>query len=191
VLRPGVILGPREYVGRLVWWLSRFAEGGPIIGPGAPDRTIQPIDVRDVARFILTCAREELSGSYNVTAPIGSATFGGFLAACRDATDSDAEVRWVPDEVLLAAGVRQWSEMPLWRVADGVWAVDSTKAARHGLRCRPLRETVTDTWAWMQSGAFVDGRDRSPEVGMSREREADLLGRLAGMTDEPGVDLSG
>lgn len=79
ILRPGVILGPREYVGRLIWWLNRFAAGGLIIGPGTPHRAIQPIDVRDVARFIITCARDDLGGPYNVTAPIGSATFGSFL----------------------------------------------------------------------------------------------------------------
>ena len=28
LLRPGVVLGPREYVGRLPWWLSRVAAGG-------------------------------------------------------------------------------------------------------------------------------------------------------------------
>ena len=191
VLRPGVILGPREYVGRLIWWLRRFAKGGLIIGPGTPQRAIQPIDVRDVARFIITCATDGLSGPYNVTAPIGSATFGGFLAACRDATDSDAQVRWFPDEALLAAGVRQWSEMPLWRVAGGVWAVDSTRATLDGLSCRPLRATVTDTWAWMRSGSLVDGRDRSAEIGISHEREAELLRRLAGVADEPRIDLSG
>ena len=189
ILRPGVILGPREYVGRLIWWLRRFSEGGSLIGPGSPDRVIQPIDVRDVAQFVMTCAREGL-GAYNVTAPVGSATFGGFLDACGDSTKSDADVRWFPDEALLAAGLRQWSEMPLWRVARGVWAVDSSRAARDGLECRPLSQTVADTWAWMQSGALVDGRDRAAEIGMSRKREAELLGRLAGVADEPRVDLS-
>ncbi|MEU8333672.1 sugar phosphate nucleotidyltransferase, partial [Micromonospora sp. NPDC048839] len=31
VLRPGVILGPREYVGRLTWWLGRAARGGRLL----------------------------------------------------------------------------------------------------------------------------------------------------------------
>ena len=189
ILRPGVVLGPREYVGRLLWWLRRLAEGGRVIGPGTPDRAIQPIDVRDVARFAVTCAREDHAGAYNVTAPIGAATFGELVAACRAATGSRADVEWVSDDDLLAAGVRQWSEMPLWRVAKGVWAVDSTRSTRVGLSCRPLEETVTDTWAWIQSGASVDGRDRAQEIGMSRDREAEVLRRLARMADEPRVDL--
>lgn len=34
-------------------------------------------------------------------------------------TGSTTELVWVPDERLLAVGVRQWSEMPLWRTHAG------------------------------------------------------------------------
>jgi 2'-hydroxyisoflavone reductase len=57
ILRPGVILGPREYVGRLPWWLRRVAADGKVIAPGTPDRAIQPIDARDVADFAVSAAR--------------------------------------------------------------------------------------------------------------------------------------
>jgi nucleoside-diphosphate-sugar epimerase len=76
--------------------------------------------VRDIAEFVLTCVEHELSGAYNVTAPIGRETFGELLAACAATTGSDAEFVWLPDDELLAHGVRQWSEMPLWRTSDGV-----------------------------------------------------------------------
>lgn len=46
ILRPGVILGPWEYVGRLPWWLRRMARGGRVLAPGRPERTIQPVDVQ-------------------------------------------------------------------------------------------------------------------------------------------------
>lgn len=48
-LRPGVILGPGEYVGRLPWWLNRAHQGGTVLAPAPADRHIQPTDVRDVA----------------------------------------------------------------------------------------------------------------------------------------------
>ena len=51
LLRPGVVLGPREYVGRLPWWLNRVAAGGRVLAPGSPDRSIQPVDVRDLAEL--------------------------------------------------------------------------------------------------------------------------------------------
>lgn len=97
LLRPGVVLGPREYVGRLPWWLRRVAEGGRVVTPGPSDRSIQPVDVRDLAAFALVCAEQCLSGAFNVTAPVGRETFGGMLAACVDVTGVRPEFVWLSD----------------------------------------------------------------------------------------------
>jgi 2'-hydroxyisoflavone reductase len=179
VLRPGVVLGPREYVGRLPWWLRRVAAGGRVLAPGAPDRSIQPVDVRDLAAFTSAAAERDVSGAYNVAAPLGRETFGGMLTGCAKVTRSEAEFVWVPDDRLLAAGVRQWSEMPLWRTFPGVWQVNSARALAAGLSCRPLAATVADTWAWMCDGGQNSGDERSSEIGISREREQEILVSMA------------
>ncbi|WP_317452815.1 NAD-dependent epimerase/dehydratase family protein [Streptomyces sp. CBMA29] len=57
LLRPGVILGPGEYVGRLPWWLTRAARGGPLLAPAPADQRIQPVDVRDVATAAVSSRR--------------------------------------------------------------------------------------------------------------------------------------
>jgi 2'-hydroxyisoflavone reductase len=179
VLRPGVILGPGEYVGRLPWWLNRVAQGGEILAPGPPERSIQPIDVRDLADFALRCLGAELSGIMNTTGPIGRETFGTLLAGCMAATESFPTVVWTDQARLAELGVRQWSELPLWRVYDGVWKVDSSRAQNAGLATRSLMETTRDTWAWMQSmGEQRQPSDRSAEIGMTRQRERDLLDQL-------------
>ncbi|MFG1901519.1 NAD-dependent epimerase/dehydratase family protein [Micromonospora carbonacea] len=175
VLRPGVVLGPREYVGRLPWWLRRVAAGGTVLAPGSPDRSIQPVDVRDLAAFALRTAAEGISGAFNVCAPIGGATFGELLAACADATGAAPRFEWVPDDVLLDQGVRQWSELPLWRTFEGVWRVDPSRAHRAGLLCRPLAETVADTWRWLVETGEVNAHDRATEIGLSRDKEARVL----------------
>lgn len=179
VLRPGVILGPREYVGRLPWWLDRVAAGGRVLAPGLPGRSIQPVDVRDLAGFAVRLIAGGISGAYNVTAPLGGETFGGMLAACATVTRSDAEFVWVPDQQLVACGVRQWSEMPLWRTFPGVWQVDSGAAHAQGLGCRPLAETVSATWDWMQADRSGADDERASEIGMSRDREEQILAWVA------------
>ena len=98
---------------------------------------------------------EGIGGAFNVAAPIGRETFGGLLSACAQVTGSGAEFVWVPDEQLLAQGVRQWSEIPLWRTFPGVWRVGSAAAQEAGLSCRPLHATVGDTWQWMLDGGLV------------------------------------
>ena len=179
LLRPGVVLGPREYVGRLPWWLNRVAAGGRVLAPGSPDRSIQPVDVRDLAGFAIQSAAGGIAGAYNVTAPEGRETFGDLLGACADVTGSGAEFVWVPDEQLLAYGVRQWSEMPLWRTFRGVWQVSSVAAQAAGLSCRPLAATVADTWSWMQDTAVRADGERAAEIGISLEREQQILARVA------------
>jgi len=179
LLRPGVVLGPREYVGRLPWWLTRVAAGGRVLAPGSPERSIQPVDVRDLADFAIRAAGTPINGAYNVAAPVGRETFGGMLEACADVTESDAEFVWVPDEQLVAQGVRQWSEMPLWRTFSGVWRLSSAAAQAEGLSCRPLAATVRDTWLWMQAAPAKSADERASEIGISREREQQILARVA------------
>ncbi|SFG53809.1 Nucleoside-diphosphate-sugar epimerase [Actinopolymorpha cephalotaxi] len=180
VLRPGVVLGPGEYVGRLPWWLRRAAAGGRVVAPAPPQRSIQPVDVRDLAAFALRCVEHGTAGAFNVTAPIGRETFGGLLTACAQATGGDPEYVWIPDEALLEAGVRQWSELPLWRTFEGVWRVDSTPALRAGLDCRPLAETVRDTWQWLVETGAEQMHERAVELGLSPERERELLAMVGG-----------
>ena len=104
IVRPGVILGPHETVGRLRWWLLRTARGGQMLAPGGRSRRIQPIDVRDVAGFILDGLEAERAGVFNLTASIGRDTFGGLLAACAEAVGADVELVWIDDDVLVDAG---------------------------------------------------------------------------------------
>ncbi|SFC18175.1 NAD-dependent epimerase/dehydratase family protein [Streptomyces aidingensis] len=178
ILRPGVILGPGEYVGRLPWWLTRAARGGEILAPGDPAQVIQPVDVRDVAAFALDRAAATDAGAYNVVTPLGRETMGGFLAACLEVTGHRGTLRWVPDDVLLRHGVRQWTELPLWRTTAGAWAVDSALAQAAGLRCRPLAATVEDTWRWLAGGEDPVEHPRRAEHGIAPEREAAILAAL-------------
>lgn len=175
VLRPGVILGPYEYIGRLPWWLRRIQRGGEVLAPGNPGRTIQPVDVRDAAEFALSSVAAGLNGVFNVAAPLNGATFGTLLDACRVATGSDAKLVWVSDDVLIREGTRQWTELPLWRTYPGTWHVSATKAADAGLRCRPLDRTVADTWNWLTSGGESVEHERAGELGITADKEAAIL----------------
>jgi nucleoside-diphosphate-sugar epimerase len=175
ILRPGVILGPLEYVGRLDWWLRRMQRGGRILAPGKPQRPIQPIDVRDVTTFALHTATGP-TGVFNVTAT-GRETMGDMLGACHAATGHHGRLDWITDEVWLAGqGIAQWTELPLWRIYRGAWAVNSTAARNAGLRCRSVKETVTDTWRWLESGGAAIHHERASELGISPERENAVLG---------------
>jgi nucleoside-diphosphate-sugar epimerase len=174
ILRPGVVLGPYEYVGRLPWLLTRMAEGGPVLAAGDPARPIQPVDVRDLAAFILLAISDQLSGHMNVTAPIGHSSYGALLHTCNKVTGNRADLIWVTDQWLSEQDVKPWTEIPLWRLSPSTWAVSSARAARAGLRCRNLEDTIADTWEWLRHDRPVP-HERANEIGLDPAKEQRLI----------------
>ncbi|WP_125778364.1 NAD-dependent epimerase/dehydratase family protein [Antribacter gilvus] len=176
ILRPGVILGPGEYTGRMLTLFDRARRGGRWLLTD-PDRRIQPVDVRDVATFALDRVEDGSTGAYNVVAPqLGHATYRDLITACLEVTDGTAEPVWVAWPWLREQDVKQWTEIPLWRVDVGTWEVDHRKAAAAGLVCRPLAKTIADTWADYQERPPVE-HSRQAEHGMDPAKEAHLLAK--------------
>ncbi|MGZ8260801.1 MAG: NAD-dependent epimerase/dehydratase family protein, partial [Caldimonas sp.] len=70
VVRPGLIVGPRDPTGRFGHWPWRALAGGDILVPDVPaDEPIQVIDVRDLADWIVRAVEAGASGAYNATGP--------------------------------------------------------------------------------------------------------------------------
>lgn len=179
--RPGLILGPYENVGRLPWWLRRVERGGRVLAPGDPDRPIAFIDVRDLADFMVRGARTGLDGPVNLVSEPAHTTMGALLAEAVRVTGSDAELVWVPDKVVLDAGIEPWTELPIYVPRgpewDGVYEFDVTRALAEGLSIRPAARTIADTWAWL--GAEGDPPAR-PGLGLDAAREREVLETSAG-----------
>ncbi|MEV7612129.1 NAD-dependent epimerase/dehydratase family protein [Streptomyces sp. NPDC089799] len=180
LVRAGLILGPYENVGRLPWWLTRMAEGGPVLAPGPYDLPIQYIDVRDLAHWTLDTAEAGLGGAYDLVSPSGHATMGSFLDACAAVTGGTADLRWTDPQRILDAGVQPWTELPVWFPPGedhaSVHGADVSKAVSAGLRCRPVEDTVADTWAWLETlGGSAPLRPDRTAKGLDRERERSLL----------------
>ncbi|MEV7419628.1 NAD-dependent epimerase/dehydratase family protein [Streptomyces sp. NPDC089919] len=182
-VRAGLVLGPYENIGRLPWWLGRTARGGAVLAPGPRDLPIQYIDVRDLARWTLDAVAAGRSGPYNLVSPSGHATMGGLLEACAEVTGGGAALHWAAPEVLLAAGVAPWTELPVWLPPGEDHATmhqaDVARALATGLRCRPVAETVADTWAWLTAlGGTAPQRADRPTVGLDPVKEAEILAGL-------------
>lgn len=177
LVRPGLLFGPHENSGRVPWWLRRLARGGPQLAPGPRTSSLQYLDVRDLAGWVLDAARRGLHGVYNAVCPPDHVTMEDFLTACAEVTGAGAELRWIDPEAILAAGVRPWVGLPCWLppgdMYDLLHRTDVSKAVAAGLRCRPLRETVADTWAWL----CEIGGD-APESSQDYYRETHKLSEL-------------
>ncbi|MGW1205394.1 NAD-dependent epimerase/dehydratase family protein [Streptomyces cyaneofuscatus] len=178
--RAGLIIGPGENIGRLPWWLTRIARGGPVIAPGPRTAQLQYVDARDLASWILDAAAAGLHGPFNTVSRPGHTTMGELLDACVRVTGSGAELRWTDPDTLLAAGVEPWSGLPVWlpegELYDTLHQGGHARAEAAGLRCRPVGETVADTWTWLcERGGTAPQRPDRPAVGLDPRLEEKLL----------------
>ena len=179
--RAGIILGPYEIPGRLPWWLNRIARGGEVLAPGPRDLGLQYIDARDLASWMVACAEQNVSGAFNSISPVNHSTISDLLDACRLTTKSDAHFTWVSPKFLLENEVQPWTEMPIWVSPEsyGIFAINTSKAAAVGLHCRPMLETVVDTWTAMQNEEQPQLNERMTAPGISADKEASVLAKWA------------
>ena len=179
-LRAGLILGPRDNVGRLPWWLRRVARGGQTLAPAPATLPIQYVDPRDLVALGLDAAAAGRHGPVDVVCPPDRTTLGDVLHSCVAATGSDATFSWIDPSWLLEQGVEIWTELPIWiPESEDAYAMhqsDVSRALEWGLRIRPVAETVADCWTWVQQ---IDAEGTAPAprdaVGMDPQREAQLL----------------
>ena len=65
-IRPAIIIGPSDHTERMSFWVRMAAEHHKLLAPGSLDRTIQFVDVRDLAEFTLKLIIDGRSGAINV-----------------------------------------------------------------------------------------------------------------------------
>jgi nucleoside-diphosphate-sugar epimerase len=166
-------------VGRLPWWLGRISGGGRVLAPGPADRGLQYIDARDLAAWMLDAARRGLGGAFNTVSRPGHTTIGELLQTCNEVVGKAAELVWLSPEAVEAAGVSGWTQLPIWVPPSGELAGlhdgDVSAAYAQGLSCRPVRNTVADTWDWLRSEGFPEPRRDRPSVGLDPDIERELL----------------
>jgi 2'-hydroxyisoflavone reductase len=175
IVRPGLIVGPYDPTDRFTYWPLRFARGGDIVVPDDLDKTVQWIDVRDLAAFVVDGIERGLSGEVNTVGPAAPATLRELLDACASASAVPSRIVPVELATLKAHAISGWSDLPVWAPLgeghDGIASVDPAHAIALGLRHRPLPETVADTLRWAQH----ERGDEPLKAGLTAEREAELI----------------
>lgn len=178
VIRPGLIVGPRDPTNRFSYWPVRIRKGGKTLVPGGEPFLVQIIDVRDLAEFIVTLLENRKTGVYNATGPEQTYEFRELVQQIKKITTSNAEFVWAADSWLKNEKVGEWMEMPLWEPSpenQAMMDVNITKAVQDGLRFRSLEQTVTDTLAWYDE---IQGDTKQWPAGLNGEKEQVLLGKL-------------
>src|SRR5437870_1559921 len=174
IIRPGLIVGPRDETDRFTYWPVRIDRGGEMLAPGSPDDPVQFIDARDLAEWTIRMAENRETGIYNATGPAKPSGIGGMLDGIKTALKSNATFTWVAEDFLTRQKVEPWSDMPVWTGKDsGLARAKIDRALSKGLTFRPLAETARDTLAWFKS--LPQERQGKLRAGLTPEREAEVL----------------
>jgi 2'-hydroxyisoflavone reductase len=174
IIRPGLIVGPRDETDRFTYWPVRIDRGGEVLAPGNSSDPVQFIDARDLAEWTIRMAENRETGIYNATGPSKALEIGAMISGIKDALHSDAKFTWLPADFLKQQKVEAWSDMPVWAGDElGLARTKIDRAVAKGLTFRPLSETARDTLAWFKS--LPADRQSKLRAGLSREREAEVL----------------
>lgn len=174
VVRPGLIAGPGDPSDRFGYWVARFSRGGTVLSPTAAGRSVQVIDVGDLAGFVVRAGSD---GTTGVVDAVGHPhSLEDFFTEARSVTGFDGEVVEADDPWLLQHDVRYWAgerSLPLWiPVEDAGFARRSNAAyLAAGGTVRPLADTLRRTL----DDEIGRGVDRERRSGLAEAEEAAVL----------------
>src|SRR5438477_1970323 len=176
IVRPGLIVGPRDETDRFTYWPVRIDRGGEVLAPGDLSDPVQFIDGRDLAEWVIRMVEQRETGIYNATGPDKTLGVGAMLEGIKSANNSKANFTWVNTDFLEAQKVAPWSDMPVWVPPRGEEAgmgrINIQRAIGKGLTFRPLAVTARDTLAWFKS---QPPERQKLKAGITAEREAEVL----------------
>ena len=174
IVRPGLIVGPRDETDRFTYWPVRIDRGGEVLAPGAPTDPVQFIDARDLAEWTVRVVENRETGIYNATGPAKPLGIGGMLDGIKGALNSNAKFTWAPADFLKQQKVDAWSDMPVWTGDEsGMARTSISRALAKGLTFRSLADTASEALAWFKSQPR--GRQSHLKAGVTPEHEAEVL----------------
>jgi len=183
IVRPGLIVGPRDPSYRFMHWVERLATSDRVLAPAPAIAPVQIVDARDLATFMLGLVEQRRAGVFNASGD--SMTMSATLASIAEGVHSRATLTWVGPEFLVEQGVEPWTGLPLWLPvgsrAEGINEVSNARARAAGMPQRSVRDTARDALAWLRA-LPVDAQPKRVSLRIERERELLALWDARGAT---------
>jgi 2'-hydroxyisoflavone reductase len=171
MVRPTYVIGAHDATLRFPYWVERVRRGGAVAVPGPLEGSLQYVDARDLANFVVRVAEERLSGAFHVAGPSGGARYYDVInEVAAHLAPEGTTLREVSAETIRAANLEEM--FPLWggHAPENLTRLDSSLALSKGLDLRPLADSVDDVVEWW-------GERSWPSHWLTSDEESSLLAR--------------
>ena len=162
IIRPSIIVGIGDHTERLLFWMRLASIHGKQISFQNHNPILQLIDVRDLARFVVRCIENGLSGPVNVCGePI---YFSALLDLISSLIDEQLEKISINLENLQEFGMSRLPFYEITRVAR--YSTDIAKS--WGFTGRDLLDSLTDIFSYSKTTGFAMKNFKYEEMAVLR-----------------------
>ena len=172
IVRPTVIVGPGDRTDRFTYWVERFHRGGDIVCPPDPARESAWIDVRDLTRWLVTLAEEDVPGIFNAAGPASPMNHEQVMYGFRAFASTPTRLHWPTRELIEELDF----SVPWFWSGDSSRHIDASASVAAGLSYRSLAASIRDTHEWWNAQSAQ--RQASARGWPTPEEERAVLERL-------------
>ena len=150
IIRPTFIIGPGDNSNRFIHWPVRLSQGGDVVVPGKKTDPVQYVDARDLAAWMIQLIENNAVGVYNGAGPEKRKSLETFMNEATSTFNVDHNLVYIEDYEFLEENGLVF--IVPWVISKGKFLgcsqANNAKAVATGLKCRPISETVKDTYDW-------------------------------------------
>ncbi len=174
--RPGFIVGQYDSSPRMPGLLWRYDREGERLA-GLPLQPVQIIHSRDMADWLLKAVEAGYHGAYNLT----GRTFAmqTLLDTVVEVTGKPTTITYTDNDLMKIHDIQPVDGVGYWvpTEAEGFMRANVDKAFAAGYTERPLKQTITETLAWLRQDGLKSESlmERIAARAISLEKETEML----------------
>jgi 2'-hydroxyisoflavone reductase len=153
IIRPGYIVGDKDYTDRFTYWPVMINHMDEMIIPKNDQLNFKYVDAKDLGSFVIHALEKELSGIYHLQGPKEDLKFIDFIKTCKEILNPLCHLIELEDSWFDTNNIKKSVAFPLFNddtFGKLMYSGNQLKSYKHGFKSRDLKDTITDAFSYYQ-----------------------------------------